>query len=95
MSEANTIPALCLDADAIRHANDASQFNAGDVLVREAQMIYARHLSIFDPLPEWTPEQTAYAEHRAAEWRDLVQTAYNDLRPTTRHIVCKSVAKPK
>ena len=79
MSEANTTPAFALDPVLIRRANDVSHFNAGDVLAHEAERVYAHSLPIFQPQPEWTPEQTAYAERRASEWRDLVQTAYSDL----------------
>ncbi|MCE5342777.1 MAG: hypothetical protein LLF96_04200 [Eubacteriales bacterium] len=94
MSDANTTPTLALNPDAIRHANDASQFDAGDVLAHEAEQVYTRGLSAFEPRPEWAPEQASYAQRRAADWRDLVQTAYNDLLHRRASWVPVSVAGP-
>ena len=79
MNETNTTRPLALDQRMIDAANSASQHNAGSVLAREAEQVYADGLKAFEPRPDWTPEQHAYAARRADEWRALVEESYNDI----------------
>lgn len=85
---------LNLNADAIRAANNASQFDAGDALAREAHSVYENGLHAFETKDDWTPEQIAYAARRADEWRGLVESAYNDLLRRRSSWVPVTVAGP-
>lgn len=73
---------LNLDRSSIETANDLSQFNAGDVLAREAESIYAQGL---DELAEMvdgqtlTERQQAIFEERRAGWKELCEKSYNDV----------------
>lgn len=80
MFDYTTMPALKLNADNIERANDASQFNAGDQLAREAESVYRNGLkTMFDGLEDLNPQQEELAARRSESWRDLCQKAYNDI----------------
>ena len=85
---------LNLNASAIRTANSTSHFDAGDVLAREAQRVYADGMEAFEPKSGWTPEQRAYAARRADEWHALIERAYNDLLRRRASWVPVTVAGP-
>ena len=71
---------LNLNRDSIERANSASQFNAGDVLAREAERVYAEGLEkmALDDA-KLNDQQRAILERRRDEWRGLVEKAYNDM----------------
>ena len=80
MFDYSTMPALNLNRDRIADANNASQFNAGDVLAREADSVYRGGLEeMFSGLKDPNPQQEELAERRAASWHDLCEKAYNDI----------------
>ncbi len=80
MFDYTTMPALKLNADSIHRANDASQFNAGDQIAREAENVYRSGLErMFSGLEDLNPQQEELAASRAESWRDLCEKAYNDI----------------
>ena len=74
----NTCTALNLDKNAIAAANAASQHDAGNVIVHDAERTYARGMEIFEPRPEWNDQQRAFMAKRAEGWKDLCEKSFND-----------------
>ena len=73
---------LNLNQSSIASANNASQFNAGDTLAREAEAVYCKGLDqMRSPFAGiiLNDDQAAILDRRAAEWKDLVEKAYNDI----------------
>ena len=69
---------LNLNQNNVAAANSASQYDAGSALAREAERVYAEGLermSIDAP----NAQQSAILERSLAEWRELVEKAYNDI----------------
>jgi len=71
---------LNLNQNSISAANNASQFDAGNVLAREAEKVYAEGLDKMkfdaDALNE---RQREILAARLDEWKSLVEKAYNDI----------------
>jgi len=71
---------LNLNQHNIEEANSASQFDAGNVLAREAEKVYAEGLDKMkfdaDALNE---RQRTILSARLDEWKSLVEKAYNDI----------------
>ena len=72
---------LDLNKAAISHANAASQFDAGSALAREAEATYQEGVEKITAALPATPndDQQAIASSRLAEWKTLVEKAYNDI----------------
>lgn len=77
---------LNLNAENIRRANDMSNFDAGNVLAREAEAVYNRGLADMWPTDkagrkaaELTEAQQAIYDRRCTEWQALVEKSYNDI----------------
>lgn len=71
---------LNLNKTAIESANNVSQFNAGDSLSREAEAVYADGISRMSAHAEDLNErQKTILENRLADWKNLVEKAYNDI----------------
>ena len=83
MFNPDSFPALNLNAESIRRANDVSMFNAGDNRARDAERMYRDGLREFAPdacpVESWTPEQEAIAQRRAVEWKALCEKSSNDV----------------
>lgn len=83
MFNPDSFPALNLNAESIRRANDVSMFNAGDNRAYEAERLYREGLREFAPdacpVESWTPEQEAIAQRRALEWKELCEKSSNDV----------------
>ena len=80
MFDYTTMPALNLNADNIKRANDVSQFNAGAQLAREAESVFRNGLErMFSGLDNLNGQQEELAARRAESWRDLCEKAYNDI----------------
>ena len=83
MFNPESFPALNINAEAVRHANDASMFEAGTHRAREAEQAYRPGLEAFVPdscpVETWTEEQQAIAQRRAVEWRELCEKSFNDV----------------
>ena len=83
MFNPDTFPALNLNLDAVRRANDASMFDAGTHRAREAEEEYRQGLRSFAPdscpVETWTDTQAEIAERRAVEWKDLCEKSFNDV----------------
>lgn len=73
---------LNLNQSSINSANNASQFDAGNVLAREAEKVYAEGLekmqAPFDA-DKMTERQREIMTARLDEWKGLVEKAYNDI----------------
>jgi len=73
---------LNLNQNSIDSANNASQFDAGNVLAREAEKVYAEGLekmqALFDA-DKMTERQREIMTARLDEWKGLVEKAYNDI----------------
>ena len=73
---------LNLNQSSINSANNASQFDAGNVLAREAEKVYAEGLekmqAPFDA-GKMTERQREIMTARLDEWKGLVEKAYNDI----------------
>lgn len=71
---------LNLNQNSIHSANNASQFDAGSVLAREAEQVYAKGLAQMQAAcPDPNEVQTGILARREEEWRGLVEKAYNDI----------------
>ena len=73
---------LNLNQNAISQANNASMFESGSVLAREAERVYASGLQQMQaPFEgkEPTEQQAAILAAREASFRDLVEKAYNEM----------------
>lgn len=70
---------LNLNPEYIRNADYNSQFDAGSALAREAERVYASGLEKLNPRPEWSFEQRVYISNRRDGWKELCETAYNDM----------------
>lgn len=71
---------LNLNRDAIERANNASMFEAGDALAREAERVYAQgmdKMALDDA--KLNDQQRGILARRRDEWRVLVEKAYNDM----------------
>lgn len=75
------MPPLELDKKNISQANDASQFNAGDALAKEAESVYRRGLEeMFADYSESPNQQQAeIMAERAESWKQLCETSYNNV----------------
>lgn len=69
---------LNLNQNSIAAANSASQYDAGSALAREAESVYAEGLEKM-AMDAPNAQQSAILERRRAEWRVLVEKAYNDI----------------
>ena len=77
---ADNLPPLELDTKNISAANDASQFNAGDVLAKEAESVYRKGIEdMFSGFPSPNPQQAEIMADRAASWKELCEKSYNDV----------------
>lgn len=98
MFNPDSFPALNLNADAVRRANDNSMFEAGNNRAYSAEQEYRRGLEAFAPdacpVESWTPEQEAIATRRAAEWRELCEKSFNDVISRRASWVPWTVAGP-
>lgn len=70
---------LNLNRATIEAANNVSQWDAGDVLAREAEAAYLEGLQEMQPADEMTDQQQEIYTARAADWKQLVEKAYNDI----------------
>lgn len=73
---------LNLNQNAISSANNASQFDAGSVLAREAERVYVEGLGKMQAAfkdSEPNEVQSGILGRRQEEWRGLVEKAYNDI----------------
>lgn len=73
---------LDLNKSSISHANDASMFNAGDSLAREAESVYKEGLDKMQkPFQGETlnEQQAEIMSRRLDEWKTLVEKAYNEI----------------
>lgn len=71
---------LNLNASSIQSANNASQFDAGSVLAREAERVYAEGLQKMQAAcPDPNEVQAGILASRLESWRGLVEKAYNDI----------------
>ena len=77
----DNLPPLELDKKNIAQANDASQFNAGDVLAKEAESVYRRGLEdmFADYFEKPNPQQAEILAERAESWKELCEKSYNDV----------------
>lgn len=74
-----TMPALELNQDNIRRANDQSMFNAGDGIAKDAQNTYRAGLSeMFGDVESPNAVQEAIMQERAEQWRELCQKSFDD-----------------
>ena len=71
--------ALNLSAEYIHNADNNSQFDAGSALAREGERIYASGLEKMADRPEWNDQQREYMSKRREGWKNLCETAYNDM----------------
>ncbi|MBQ8708548.1 MAG: hypothetical protein IJ523_10715 [Succinivibrionaceae bacterium] len=69
---------LNLNQNTISAANSASQYDAGSALAREAERVYAEGLGKMT-YDNPNQQQAAILDRRLAEWRELVEKAYNDI----------------
>lgn len=87
---------LNLNRETIERANAQSHFNAGDVLAREAESVYSR--GIIDMTPDdpdaLNERQEAILADRCAQWKTLVEKAYNDIIARRASWVPWTVAGP-
>lgn len=72
------IPELNLNQESIQRCNNVSMFDAGNIIARDAQSTYKKFFDAFGTLSELTEDQQSYLEERAAKWKDLVESAYDD-----------------
>ena len=73
---------LNLNQNAISSANNASQFDAGSVLAREAERVYVEGLGKMQAAfkdSEPNEVQSGILGRRQEEWKGLVEKAYNDI----------------
>ena len=70
---------LNLNRATIETANNLSQWNAGDALAREAEAVYLEGLQEMQPAGEMNDRQREIYTARAADWKQLVEKAYNDI----------------
>lgn len=73
---------LNLNQNAISQANNASQFDAGSALAREAERVYVEGLGKMQAAfkdSEPNDMQSGILGRRQEEWRGLVEKAYNDI----------------
>lgn len=71
---------LNLNQNSIHSANNASQFDAGSVLAREAEHVYAEGLQKMQAAcPDPNEVQAGILASRLESWRGLVEKAYNDI----------------
>ncbi len=74
-----SVPALKLNTDSIRRANNQSMFNAGDTIAKDAQREYRAGLSeMFGDIESPNPVQEAIMQDRAEQWRELCEKSFND-----------------
>jgi len=85
---------LELNQEAIRRANNASQFDAGDVIKNEAEKEFQRFDETFRDSEEWTQEQKEYLTIRRDMWKHLVTEAYNEALNRRADFVPVNVAGP-
>lgn len=83
-----------LNQNAISSANNASQFNAGDVRARDAENEFKKFAEQFPIHGELTVKQVEYLAERQAKWAELVTTAYNDILHRRASWVPVTVAGP-
>ena len=78
--EASKATVILNDED-IRRCNSQSMYNAGNIIIAEAQSTYEKFFSMFPIKDDYTEQQKAYLADRAVSWKDLVENAYSeDLR---------------
>lgn len=73
---------LNLNTNMISAANNASQFDAGNVLAREAEHVYIEGLGKMQAGlegDELNDVQSGILNRRQVEWKSLVEKAYNDI----------------
>ena len=70
---------LNLSAEHIHNADYNSQFDAGSTLAREGDRVYTSGLEKLAERPEWNNEQREYMNNRREGWKNLCETAYNDM----------------
>ena len=71
---------LNLNRNSIESANNASQFDAGNVLAREAEHVYAEGVEKMQAAcPDPNEVQAGILARCMEEWRGLVEKAYNDI----------------
>lgn len=85
---------LVLNQESIRRCNNVSMFDAGNVIVREAQSTYKKFFDAFGTLSELTEDQQNYLDERAVKWKDLVESAYADELGRRADYVPVTVAGP-
>jgi len=69
---------VSLNQEAIRRANNASFFDAGNHIASDAEREFQRFDETFKDSEELTEEQREYLEERREKWRQLVTEAYNE-----------------
>lgn len=69
---------LNLDPELIKRCNSVSQFDAGDVIARDAEATYRQFEKAFGNRAGLTPKQCAYLDGRAASWKELIEAATAD-----------------
>lgn len=73
------VPALDLNKSNIEHANNASMFEAGDAIARDAERVYRAGLQkMFEGVTDPNERQAAIIETRAASWRELCEKSFNE-----------------
>lgn len=85
---------LNLNAEYIHNADYNSQFDAGSALAREGEKIFASGLEKLAAMPDHTEEQRAYLIQRREGWKNLCETAYNDMLRRRASYVPWTVAGP-
>ena len=85
---------LELNQKAIERANNASQFNAGDNIVHDAERELLRFDARFSISETMTEEQKNYLAERRAKWQELVTEAYNEKLHRRADFVPVNVAGP-
>lgn len=85
---------LNLSAEHIHNADNNSQFDAGSALAREGERLYTSGLEKMEARPEWNNEQREYMNKRREGWKNLCETAYNDIIRRRAAYVPWTVAGP-
>lgn len=85
---------IALDKGKIDTANSHSHFEAGDGIVRDAQVAYQEFFSEFDLDDCHSDEQREYLEDRAVQWRGLITSGYSEILYGRASFVPVHVAGP-
>lgn len=85
---------LNLSTQYIYNADSNSQFSAGSALAREGERIYTSGLEALETRPEWNNEQREYMSKRREGWKNICETAYNDMIRRRASYVPWTVAGP-